>query len=153
MSIGYNLNAVDTTPQFHLGTLMTDPGTTGPAKTYKYIKYVTAGVASVAGNVAYYVLPATDTSGTQVSSVVAEGAGIGAGVLQAVLANGEYGWVQVTGPATITTALTAGSDGNALTATGAGAAGTLDVSGLVTDTVCATAIDASAKIIMCCFPH
>jgi hypothetical protein len=76
---------------------------------------------------------------------------VGAGVLQAVIATGEYGWVQTKGPATLTTALTAGADGNALTAVGA-TDGTLDVSALVTDAVVAYAIDASAKIVMCDFP-
>ena len=60
--------------------------------------------------------------------------------------------MQVTGPATLTTALTAGADGNALTPVGS-TDGTLDVSALVTDHICAIAVDASAKIVMCCFPE
>ena len=58
---------------------------------------------------------------------------------------------QTKGVATLTTALTAGADGNALTAVGAGD-GTLDVSALVTDFICAVAIDASAKIVMLTCP-
>jgi hypothetical protein len=72
-------------------------------------------------------------------------------VLQAVLADGEYGWIQIKGRATLTTALTAGADGNALTAVGA-TDGTLDVSAAVTDAICAYAVDASAKIVLCDFP-
>ena len=86
-----------------------------------------------------------------VTSDLSDSAGLGAGVLQSAPADGEYCWIQVKGAATITPALTAGADGNALTAVGA-TDGTLDVSALVTDPVVAYAIDASAKIIMCDFP-
>ena len=153
MSIGIDLSAVDTTAKFAAGQVMDLPDSSGIMKSYKYIKYVTAGVSSVVGNVAYYVLVATDGTGTQVSSVVAEAAGIGAGVLQSILANGEWGWVQISGPATCTTAFTAGADGNAMSALGAGAAGTLDVIGADTSYCCAVAIDVSAKIILCDFPR
>ena len=88
---------------------------------------------------------------TLVTSDVSESVNIGAGVIQSLLTAGTYGWLQVTGPATLTIALTAGADGNALTAVGAGD-GTLDVSGAVTDYVCAVADDISAKEIICCFP-
>jgi len=52
----------------------------------------------------------------------------------------------------LTIALTAGADGNALTAVGAGD-GTLDVSAAVTDAVCAYAGDHSDNEIICAFPH
>ena len=55
-------------------------------------------------------------------------------------------------PAALTTALTAGADGNALTAVGA-TDGTIDVSALVTDFICAVAIDASAKIVFLTCPR
>jgi hypothetical protein len=73
-------------------------------------------------------------------------------VFQSVPADGEYCWLQIKGPATLTTALTAGADGDALTAIGT-TDGTLDVSALVTDAIVAYAIDASAKIVMCDFPY
>jgi len=60
--------------------------------------------------------------------------------------------VQIKGPATLTIALTAGADGNALTPVGAGD-GTLDVSALVTDHICAIADDVSAQEIICDFPY
>ena len=63
-----------------------------------------------------------------------------------------FGWVQIKGPATLALALTAGADGNALTAPGA-TDGTLDVAALVTDAICAYAADASAKKIVCMFPE
>lgn len=76
---------------------------------------------------------------------------VGAGVLQMPLDDGECGWIQIAGIATLTIALTAGADGNALTLVGADD-GTLDVAALVTDHICAIADDASAMEIVCCFP-
>jgi len=74
------------------------------------------------------------------------------GVFQAVIADGGYGWIQIRGQATLTTALSAGADGNALTAIGT-TDGTLDVSALVTDFICAVAIDASAKTVFLTCPE
>jgi len=150
--IGINPTTVDTTPKFTPGSL----GQTADGKLYKYVQYDTGAgpVAAVAGNVAYYYAPGGTSAGatTVVTSDLSDSAGLGAGVLQAVLADGEYGWIQVAGTATLNTALTAGADGNALTAVGA-TDGTLDVSALVTDAIVAYAVDASAKIIMCAFPQ
>lgn len=124
-------------------------------KAYKFVQYETAAgsVAAVAGNIAYYYAPSGASAGssTVVTSDLSDSAGLGAGVLQSAPADGEYCWIQIKGRATITPALTAGGDGNALTAVGA-TDGTLDVSALVTDAVVAYAVDASAKIIMCDFP-
>jgi hypothetical protein len=72
-------------------------------------------------------------------------------VFASVPADLEYCWIQIKGPATLNTALTAGADGNALTAVGS-SDGALDVSALVTDSVVAYAVDASAKIVLCDFP-
>ena len=125
-------------------------------KIYKFVQYkVAAGsVAAVAGQVAYYYAPSGASAGstTAVTSDLSDSAGLGAGVLQGAPADGEYCWIQIKGDATITPALTAGADGNALTAVGA-TDGTLDVSALVTDAIVAFAIDASAKIIKCDFPY
>ena len=76
---------------------------------------------------------------------------IGAGVLQAIMSDNDYGWIQIRGIATLSIALTAGADGDPLTPTGA-ADGTLDVSAAVTDNVCAIAGDISEKEIHCMFP-
>jgi hypothetical protein len=76
---------------------------------------------------------------------------IGAGVVTSVPADGEYCWLQISGIATLTTALTAGADGDPLTPTGS-TDGTLDVTTASTDHICALAIDASAKIVFCQFP-
>lgn len=128
----------------------------GPdGKVYKFVLYDTGAgaVAAVSGNVAYIYAPGGASAGatSTVTSDLSDSAGVGAGVLQSAPADGEYCWIQIKGPATLTTALTAGADGNALTAVGA-TDGTLDVSALVTDHICAIAVDASAKIVMCDFP-
>lgn len=119
-------------------------------KAYRWVLHDNGAgnVAAVAGNFAY-VLAVSGTSAGQVTTVtsdLSDSAGVGAGVWQAAVADGSYGWVQVAGVATLTTALTAGADGNALTPVGS-TDGTLDVSALVTDHICAVAIDASAKLV------
>jgi len=123
---------------------------------YMFYQYDTGAgaIAAVIGNVAFFYAPGGTSAGatTVATSDLSDSAGVGAGVLMSAPGDGEYGWVQVTGPATLTTGLAGGADGNALTPVG-GADGTLDVSALVTDSICAVAIDQSADIIMCCFPH
>lgn len=121
----------------------------GP-RVFKWVTYNTGTgtVAAVAGNMTAYHgdNAAVLDSAADVTSDYTDGT-VGAGVLQAVIANGSYGWIQIKGVATLTPALTAGADGNALTCVGAGD-GTLDVSALASDHVCAVAIDASAKIVL-----
>lgn len=156
MTLGLDFSTIRTSaegPEFKLGTVMSDNGVNGPCKTYKYIQYDTgaAGAAGVAGEVAYYY-QAGGTQDSIVTSDLSDSVEIGAGVLQGAMADGSYGWVQIKGPATLSIALAALTDGAALTPTG-GADGTLDVSALVTDHICAIADDASAKEIMCCFPE
>lgn len=150
--LGIDLTANDSTPKFEAGSI----GRTDDGKLYKYVQYNSGAgpVAAAIGNVAYYYAPGGASAGatTVVTSDLSDSAGLGAGVLQAVLTSGNYGWVQVSGSATLTTALTAGADGNALTAVGA-TDGTLDVSALVTDAIVAYAVDASAKIVLCAFPQ
>lgn len=121
-------------------------------KVYKFVKYDTGAgsVAAVSGQVAYYYL-AGGTQDNVVTSDLSDSVNVGAGVLQSAPADGEYCWIQIKGPATLSIALTAGADGNALTPVGA-TDGTLDVSAAVTDHVCAIADDISAKEIICDFP-
>lgn len=150
--LGLDKATIDTTPLFELGSI----GRTDDGLVFKYVQYNSGAgaVAAVAGNVCYYLAPSGASAGssTVVTSDLSDSAGLGAGVLQAVIPSGSYGWIQIKGRATITPALTAGADGNALTAVGA-SDGTLDVSALVTDAVVAYAVDASAKIILCDFPE
>jgi hypothetical protein len=138
-------------PEFALGTVHRDYD----GKQYKYVQFNNGAgdVASVAGNACYYYAVSGASAG-QVDIVtmdITDSGGVGAGVFQAVIADGGYGWIQTKGDATLTTALTAGADGNALTAVGA-TDGTLDVSALVTDFICAVAVDASAKIVFLTCP-
>jgi hypothetical protein len=158
LSIGALLTGTWTTSQ--LRTDGNAPGAgdhfIGPdGKVYKFVQYDTGAgpVAAVVGNVCYYYAPGGVSAGatTVVTSDLSDSAGLGAGVLQSAPADGEWCWIQIKGSATLNTALTAGADGNALTAVGA-TDGTLDVSALVTDSIVAYAVDASAKIVMCDFP-
>lgn len=121
-------------------------------KWYKFVQYDTGAgsVAAVAGNVAYYYT-LDGYKNNQVTSDLSDSVEIGAGVLMSTPADGEYCWVQIKGPATLTPALTAGADGDALTPTGA-TDGTLDVVAADTSHVCAYAGDISDKEIICDFP-
>ena len=120
-------------------------------KVYKWVSYNTGTgpVAAVAGNVVVYHGDdaVVEGSAADVTSDFSDGAGVAAGVLQSAPTNGQFCWIQTKGVAILTTALTGGADGNALTAVGAGD-GTLDVSALVTDHKAAVAIDVSARIVM-----
>lgn len=151
---GVNLTNVRTStegPEVALGTIHR----ASSGKQYKYVQFNNGvgNVASVAGNVAYYYAVSGASAG-QVDIVtmdLTDSAGVGAGVFQAVIEDSGYGWIQTKGNATLTTALTAGADGNALTSVGS-TDGTLDVSALVSDFICAVAVDASAKIVFLTCP-
>lgn len=151
--MGALLSDIDTTAKFGIGNIYQD----SDGKVYKYIQYENgaAAIAGVVGQVAYYAKIAVgDATGTIVTSDLSDSDAVGAGVLQASLTDGAFGWIQVSGLATLSIALTAGVDGDALTPTGAGD-GTLDVNVVTaanTD-ICARAMDASAFIIMCDFVH
>ena len=119
---------------------------------FKYVQYKegSAAVDGVAGEVCYYYT-LDGVKNNQVSSDLSDSVEIGAGFMHAGPSDAEYLWIQLTGPATLTIALTAGADGDPLTPTGS-ADGTLDVSGAVTDNVCAVAGDISDQEILCAFP-
>ncbi len=146
---GVLLTQIDTTAAFALGTIFQDHD----GKVYKYITYSEEAAATdgVAGEVAYYVAE-TGYAAFDVTSDLSASDEVGAGVLQAALSDNEFGWIQIKGFATLTIALTAGADGNALTPTGAGD-GTLDVvvTTVALSHICAYAGDISAKQIMCDF--
>jgi hypothetical protein len=148
--IGMDITATGTTLDFQLGQI----GQAVDGKLYKYVQYDTGagGIAAVSGNVVGFYAPGGASAGatTMVTADASDTAKAGAGVLNSAPADGEYCWIQVTGARQVTTALASGADGNALTVGTTDS--TLKVSAAVTDSVCATAIDASAKIIMCQFP-
>jgi hypothetical protein len=150
---GVRVTDTYTTARWALGTIYRDE--TG--KKFKFVLFNNGvgNVAAVAGNAAY-VYAVSGASAGQITTVtmdLTDTAGIGAGVFQSVPADGEYCWIQISGPCTMTTALLAGADGNALTAVGASTDGTLDVSAAVTDHICAIAIDASEKIVFLTCPE
>ena len=116
--LGIDVTAQSTTPEFVPGSLgaVTDSNGT---KLYKYLKYddASAGVSGVLGEVAYY----HTLDGYKLhtcTSDLSDSIEIGAGVIQATIATETYGWFQIKGAATLSIALTAGADGDPLTATG-----------------------------------
>lgn len=149
-----DVTAVDSTAQYALGTITETTTSTG-TKRFKYVQYDTGAgsVAAVSGNVCYVYAVSGASAGQVhvVTSDLSDSAEIGAGVLQSAPTDGQYCWIQVRGQATLTTALTAGADGDPLTPTGS-TDGTLDVTTASTDHICAVAVDASAKIVLCLFP-
>lgn len=148
---GSKLTDVSATPREQLGTIRIEGN-----KVYKYVQYTTGAgpVAAVAGNICYYTKDDVAGEGYEnhrVTSDLSDSYNLGAGVLQSAPSDEYYCWIQIKGYAVITPALTAGADGNALTAVGT-TDGTLDVSAAVTDTIVAYAADATAKKIICDFP-
>lgn len=137
-----------TTPEFTPGAL----GVDHDGKIYKYLEYQegAAAVDGVAGEVAFY-FTLDGYKLFQVTSDLSDSLEIGAGVLQVVMSDGEFGWLQIKGAATLTIALAGGVDGDPLTPTGA-ADGTLTVTAAVTSHVCAFAGDISDMEIVCDFP-
>lgn len=107
-------------------------------KVYKWCKYDagTAVIAGVAGLVVGYVKEANDGfTDSIVTADVSDTDNIGAGVLMAAPADGDYCWVQTHGlSGVLAQDVTAGAVGNAMTLAGA-ADGELDVSAAVTDFV------------------
>ena len=148
--LGIDPTAVSDTAEFLLGQHGAVVGS--PSKVYKYVQYYTGSgsVAAASGNAAYYYT-LDGYKNNQVTSDLSDSVEIGAGILQAVMTDGQFGWIQIKGAATMTIALTAGVDGDPLTPTGA-ADGTLDVSSHPLDNVCAIAGDISDKEIICDFP-
>ena len=146
---GMDITAVSTVPQFRPGQI----GLAATGKKYKYVQYDTGAgsVAAVSGQVCYYYL-AGGYALHKVTSDLSDSVEIGAGVLQSAPTDGQYCWIQIKGPATLSIALTAGTDGDPLTPTGS-TDGTLDLATAVTDHICATADDISEKQIVCNFPE
>ena len=150
--IGIDPAAVSSTADYGVGQLGSVIDSGGVTKIYKYVQYDTGSgsVAAVSGQVAYYYT-LDGYKNNQVTSDLSDSVEIGAGVLNSAPTDGQYCWIQIAGPATLSIALTAGADGDPLTPTGSGD-GTLDVSAAATDNVCAIAGDISDKEIICTFP-
>lgn len=147
--IGVDVTAATTAQEFEPGISYTDES----GKTYKYVQYDTGAgpVAAVSGQACYYYT-LDGYKNHQVTSDLSDSVELGAGILQSAPTDGQYCWIQIKGPATMSIALTAGADGDPLTPTGA-TDGTLDVTAGVTSHVCAYAGDASDNEIICDFPY
>lgn len=142
------INADSTySPDFEPGTHYEDEA----GLIYKYVQYDTGAgsVAAVSGQVAYYYT-LDGHKNNQVTSDLSDSIEIGAGVLKSAPADGQYCWIQIKGSATLSIALTAGTDGDPLTPTGS-TDGTLDLATAVTDDICAKAGDISDQEIICDF--
>ena len=150
--IGIDPSAVSSTAEYGVGQLGSVIDSGGVTKIYKYVQYDTGSgsVAAVSGQVAYYYT-LDGYRLNKVTSDLSDSVEIGAGVLNSAPTDGQYCWIQIAGPATLSIALTAGADGDPLTPTGS-SDGTLDVSAAATDNVCAIAGDISDKEIICTFP-
>jgi hypothetical protein len=123
-----------------------------PTKLYKYVHSINTLGNMEAGDVCYYHKYVDRYEGSAVTFDVSFSDGIGAGIAQTTVPTLSHCWIQIRGPATLSTALTAGSDGDPLTPAGAGDR-TLDVAASATDHICAIACDASDKEIICMFPY
>lgn len=157
--IGVNVTDVSTTQAFRLGTIYT----AYDGKKYKYVKYAegTGALDLAAGDVVIYV----DDTGYEANTVSADvsdasGQELGAGVaLAAVTDDASYMWIQISGLYSAINVALGGSagDGDPLTAVGAADKGLTKAAesdtAAVYKPVCAYAVDASAKDILCAFPE
>lgn len=156
--VGVNLTSVSTTPLYRLGMLHENYD----GKKYKYVKYDdgTANLDLAAGDIVFYV----DDTGYEANTVTADnsdasGQPIGAGVVLATVTDdASYFWVQTRGLYSAINVALGGSagDGDPLTVKAAADKGLTkaaeaDSTGVYKH-VCAVAVDASVKDIMCQFP-
>ena len=146
-----------TAKQNELGTVhkFRDVGDTDYGNAYfKYVQFDTGSgpVAAIATYACYYYTVDGYKNKIVTMDLTDDANGQGAGIMHCAPTDGQYLWIQITGPATMGIAFKAGADGNALTSVGATTDGELDVSAAVTDLVCAYANDASDDEIICAFP-
>ena len=127
-------------------------GMNSDGRVYRYVQYQggAGSVAAVVGQVTYYWTE-DGYKNNQVTSDLADSRQVGAGVLHSAPNSGQWCWIQIKGPITLSINLTAGTDGDPLTPTGA-TNGTLDVVSLLGSHTCAYAGDISERDIICDFP-
>ena len=119
------------------------------AKVYKWVSYDagTGSVAAVAGNCVVY--HGDDSvvadSAADVTMDITDGT-IVAGVLQAIIADGSYGWIQIKGVAILTIALDSGADENELIV--GTTDGSLAVRASAAQHTAGVALDVTAKIVL-----
>lgn len=145
--VGMDLTASDPTPQFKLGAI----GQTADGYLYKYVQYNqgAGAISAVAGNAVGYYAPGGTSTGTStvVTSDVSDTTSILAGALAVAIANLQYGWIQVKGRATLTTAFVSGAAGNALNLSST-TDGTVKVVAAATDAGGAYAILPASRIVL-----
>jgi hypothetical protein len=129
---------IDTAPQEYLGAIRFDYNAA-----WKYVRFA-GTVAAAVGDVVTYVL--SDQTMTTVD--VAVGA-VGAGVVPVAHPAGSvtYGWVQIRGVVTLSTAFGAGAAGNGLTSVGA-AIRAVTVAAAVTNVGVGFIVNVTAPIVM-----
>lgn len=137
----------DATAQELLGSIREDDN-----KVYKYVKYSGTTATVAADFMCYVVTDETCTTVDKANSVLGAGVAI---TTNAATGTAYYGWIQIRGVATLSSALTAGAAGNALTSIGS-SAGKLDVSGAVTDqiaAICVSVAVAAAPVVLLTCPN
>ena len=137
---------VDTTDLEELGTIRFEGN-----NVYKYITYhAGATTTGAVGDVVGYV-STTGYANSDVTPDVSATDGVGAGVLKASMTDGQFGWIQIKGAATLSTAIGSGADGAAITTNGASdrAATIIDGHG---EYQIGAVMGNSAKTIVCDFP-
>jgi hypothetical protein len=155
--IGLDVTDVSSTAKWKLG----QHAYTRDGKVYKYVQYSdgTANLDLAVGDVVYYV-DDTGYGASQVTADVSDATGqeLGAGVAQAAVTDDlSYIWVQIKGPATVSTTIGGSAgDGDPLTCVGAADKALTQAAesdtGAVYKPVVAFAVDASALEIICDFP-
>ena len=132
------LTANDSTAQMLLGVIREDDNAV-----YKYVKFSGTNAVAIGDFCCYVVSDVSNQTVDKANSV------LGAGVCMGTVGSGSvsYGWIKISGVATLNVALDSGSDGSALTNNGA-TAGTLREVDAHAEPQVATALDASAKIVM-----
>ncbi len=134
-------------------------------KCYKCVKFNNGSgdVASIAGYCAsYYAVAgsAAATTGYRNNLVTMDrtdthggNGGIGAGIFQGVVADGDFCWVQIKGLATlISTAFPSGADGDVMTAKDGAGDGFIVATNADTESIAGLADDASLFQLICDFP-
>lgn len=144
------LDQMDDTDKEGVGTLRFEGN-----KVYKYLNLTngSGNVAVAAGDVVFYTSADQIAATPDLTDVVGCAAGVAQGAVAQSTTGGKYGWVQVRGVAQLSTNVSAGAVGNALTHVGA-ADKTLDASALVTDPIVAFLLSTTSgqQKIACMFP-
>ena len=137
---------VDATDLEELGTIRFEGN-----NIYKYITYHAGAMTTGAvGDVVSY-LSTTGYANSDVTPDTSAADGVGAGVLLAAMTDGQFGWIQIKGAATLSTAIGGGGDGLAITTDGAADRAAI-VCNADNEFQIGAVITSSAKTVVCDFP-